>query len=343
MAQRQPLRRSSVTIHDVADKAGVSISTVSRALDPRRPTSSAAAERVRAVAAELGYRRDASAANLRRGQTGTVGVVVPRLSDPIMAVLYEELAAACERVGRFAVVATTGDDPAHQRSAVESLLDRSVDGLVLATARIDDPFADELVDAGVSHVLALRSSGRSLAAVADDVLGGYLAGRHLVDLGHRDIAVLAGPDYASTVVGRRAGFLSALAEAGVTLRPSWEVGGSFSMADGEEGCRRLMTEGTSTRPTAIFAMNDNTALGALSALLSLGFTVPGDVSLVGYNDVPFASRLPVPLTTVRVPFREIASTAIHLLLEGPDRDGERVLMAPPTLIPRASTARPRRG
>lgn len=337
---QSPRGNRAVTIRDVAERAGVSIATVSRVLDERRPSRSPNAERVRAAADALGYRRDASAANLRRGSTGTIGVVVPRLTDTVMAMLYEELAGACERLDRFAIVATTNDDPEHEQSAADSLLDRGVDGLVLATARTQDRFVDSLAARGVPHVLALRSSGTSLASLGDDVLGGYLAARHLIDLGHRDIGLIAGPEYASTVTGRIAGFRQALGEAGIRRRPEVEHLGSFSMEAGEEGCTRMMQSADARRPTAIFAMNDNTAVGALSALAQMNLRVPEQVSLIGYNDIPVASRLPVPLTTLRVPFRQIATSAVELLLQGPGRDGERVLTAPPTLIPRRSTAPP---
>ena len=225
-----------VTIRDVAQRAGVSISTVSRVLDGQRTSRSPNAERVRQVAVELCYPRDSSASNLRRGSTCTIRVVVPRLTDMVMAMLYEELAAACERLDLFAMVATTNDDPLTEQSAAESLLDRGVDGLVLATARTDDTFIYSLEQRAVPHVLALRASGTSLASLCDDVLGGYLAARHLIDLGHRDIGLIAAPGYASTVVVLIAGFHQAVDEAVISRRPDVEYLGSFSMQAGEDGC-----------------------------------------------------------------------------------------------------------
>lgn len=332
---------SAVTIRDVAARAGASIATASRALDERRPQSGPKADAVRKAAAELGYRRDAAASSLRRGTTGTVGVVVPRLTDLVMALLFEEIQGVCATKGLFALVTNTDDDPRNMRRAADMLLDRKVDGLILASARGDDEYTRELVDRGVNHVLALRQSGPSPAAVGDDWLGGYLAARHLIDLGHRNIGLIAGPPFASSVQLRTDGFHAALAEAGIDADPRTERAGSFSIEAGEQACSVLMRQRRG-RPSAIFAMNDNTALGVLGCLARMGLSVPDDVSVVGYNDIPLASRLPTPLTSVRVPFRDIARSALQLLEEPVRSNVGVVLKATPSLIPRATTARPRR-
>lgn len=330
-----------VTLHDVAAAAGVSKSTVSRILDERLPRSEGeTARRVRQIAAELGYMRDVAAASLRRGKTLTIGVVVPRLTDTVMAMLYEALAHAAARVGQFAIVATTDDAALADRTAAQSLLRRGVDGLVLCTARDGDDFPGELAARGVPFVLALRTDGRSLSSVGDDRLGGYLATRHLLDLGHRRIGVIAGPAYASSSAGRVAGYAQAMAEAGVEVDPAWVTGASFSIDAGAEAATALLS--LSAPPTAIFAVNDNTAIGAMSALRRLGLDIPGDVSLVGYNDIPIVSRLDTPMTTVRVPFDQIAAAALDLLTNGPAGEGDRVRVATPSLIPRRSTAAPPR-
>ncbi|MBQ2260488.1 MAG: LacI family DNA-binding transcriptional regulator [Loktanella sp.] len=329
-----------VTLLDVAKAAGVSKSTVSRVLDERFPTSNnESANRVREIAAKLGYVRDLSASNLRRGSTGQIGVIVPRLTDTVMAMLYEALAKAAAQNGQFTIVATTDDNPDAGRAAAEALIRRGVDGLILSTARIDDHFTDELRERGLPFVLALRHNGQSAAAIGDDPLGGYLATRHLLDLGHRRIGLITGPDYATSARGRLEGYCKALAEAGVPVLPALIVPSTFSIESGEIAAETLLN--MKDRPTAIFAVNDNTAIGALSAIASAGLSIPHDISLVGYNDIPIVSRLPVPLTTVKVPFDHIAEMALQLL-SSPQRGANRVRVATPSLIPRKSTSAPPR-
>jgi LacI family transcriptional regulator len=289
-------RQTRVTLHDVAAAAGVSKSTVSRILDERLPRSEGeTAKRVREVAIKLGYVRDGSAASLRRGKTMTIGMIVPRLTDTVMAMLYEALARACARSGRFAIVATTEDESQADRAAAQTLLQRGVDGLVISTARTGDDFPEQLTARGVPFVLALRTDGHSLSSISDDRLGGYLASRHLLDLGHRRIGLIAGPSYASSSRGRVEGYRRAMAEAGVDVDPALIVESSFGIDSGAEAAEALMR--LSPPPTALFAVNDNTAIGALSTLGRLGLAVPEDVSLVGYNDIPIVSRLPTPLTS----------------------------------------------
>jgi LacI family transcriptional regulator len=332
-------RPQRVNLHAVAAASGVSKSTVSRILDERLPRSdSETARRVRKIAEELGYVRDLSAASLRRGNTMTIGVIVPRLTDTVMAMLYEALAKACSRSGRFAIVATTDDLPQADRLAAESLLKRGVDGLILSTAREDDDFPDELVRRGVPYVLALRTDGHSPSSVGDDKLGGYLATRHLLDLGHRRIGVIAGPHYASSSRNRVEGYKQALIEADIVIDPDYIVPSTFGIDSGYDAVIKLMQ--LDPRPTAVFAVNDNTAIGAMSGLTKLGLSVPGDVSLVGYNDIPIVSHLPTPLTTLRVPFDQIASSALDLLSGENLAADDRIRVTAPTLIPRKSTASP---
>ncbi|WP_136587599.1 LacI family DNA-binding transcriptional regulator [Microbacterium hydrothermale] len=337
MADIETGERHIVTLKDVARASGVSISTVSRVLDDRIPrSSSATAARVRAVADDLGYRRNVSASSLRRGATATIGVLVPRLTDAVMALMFEAVERAARRRGYFAVVATCGDDADDERRATETLLGRGVDGLVLATARLDDALPASLRDDGVPHVLALRTDDLSPSVLGDDETGGYLAVRHLLDLGHRDIGIVTGPWFTSSGRDRRAGAERALREAGAPLRDERVLAVGYGLDHGIDAGRRLLD--APSPPTAVFAANDNLALGVSSVAQSLGMAVGRDLSLVGYNDIPLVSRLPVPLTSVHTHFDRIAETAFDLLLAAPG--GARIERVMPTLIPRSSTARP---
>lgn len=327
-----------VTLKDVAKAAGVSVSTASRVLDERLPASrTAAADRVRQAAIDLGYVRDPLASGLRRSGTSTIGVVVPRLTDTVMAMLYEEIAAAAAARGLFAVVATTQDQPEAERTAVQSLLHRRVDGVIRTTARTGSPLR---LEGDARQVLALRTDGIHPASIGDDHLGGYLATRKLIDHGHRRIGLIMGPEHATTAVQRRAGYRAALVEAGIEPDDRLMAGDAFSMEAGETAAHELLS--LPEPPTAIFAVNDNNAIGAMASAAARGLVIPDDLSIIGYNDIPVVSRLPVPLTTIREPFHHIARGAIDLLLDERAPAGEATtIVSTPTLIPRRSVAAPR--
>ncbi|MFF1382161.1 LacI family DNA-binding transcriptional regulator [Arthrobacter sp. NPDC058288] len=328
-----------VTLKDVAAASGVSISTASRALDERMTSRSASAAHVRKIAEELGYRRNSFASSLRRGETRTLGVLVPRLSDTVMALMFEELERAAAGRSYFAMVATSGDDPEDERRAAETLLDRNVDGLILATARLDDELPRLLRQRGVAHALVLRTDGESPSAIGDDEVGGYLAVRHLIDLGHRDIAVVTGPTFTSSAVARLAGARRALEEAGIQTPEEWLIAAGYGIENGYSAGESLLSVDRTRRPTAIFAANDNIAMGIMAAAHRAHVTVGEDLALVGYNDTPLAARLPTPLSSVRVPLDQIASTAIDLIVN-PGKE-PRIRKSMPALIPRASSGAPK--
>lgn len=336
----EPIARRVVTLRDIAEETGVSISTVSRVLDERTPTSrSNTAQKVRAAAESLGYRRNLSASVLRRGTTGTIGMIVPRLSDAVMALMYEALERAARSRGTFMIVATSGDDAAAEQRAADTLLDRNVDGLVLASVRIHDQLPERLRAAGVPHVLAIRTDGISPSSLGDDQVGGYLAVRHLLDLGHRDIALVTGPSFASSAIDRLTGARRAMDEAGIAVREDWVLGDGYRYEHGIAAAQTLFTPGGGP-PTAVFAANDNLALGVMTVAQQRGQTIGADLAVVGYNDTPIASQLPTPLTSVHTPFDQIAITAIDLLAN--PSQSNLINRAMPTLIPRASSGRPHR-
>ena len=315
-----------VTIVDVARVAGVSKSTVSRVLDERLPRSqNATAERVRKAAAELGYVRDPLASGLRRVGTSTIGVVVPHLTDTVMAMLYEEIAAAATTRGLFAVVASTNDDPDTERVAVRvtGAPPRRRAHPHHRPHRHPDP--TRTGRPSLPHVLALRTNDTSPASVGDDRLGAHLATRHLLDLGHRRIGLVSGPAYASTARNREAGYRDALTEAGVPVDETLIAGDSFTMQAGELAGRTLLDR--PDRPTAIFAVNDNNAIGVMAAAHALR---------------PERPRRPVPRRLQRHPRRQPApGTADHRPRALPTDRRERP-GTPPRSRQRRPTPHPRR-
>ncbi|OKX81064.1 LacI family DNA-binding transcriptional regulator [Corynebacterium glutamicum] len=328
----------AVTLKDIAEASSVSISTVSRILDDRYPPSQTEnAVRVRRIAEQLGYRRNVYASGLRRRESGLIGVLVPRLTDAVMSLMFEAIERAARSRGMFAIVSTCGDDADSQAEVVESLLDRNVDGIILATARVDDAIPERLRQRRLPHVLVLRSDNASPTVTGDDVLGGYLAARHLVDLGHTNISVVTGPTFTSSAHGRVNGARRALTEAGLDLPNDNVIFTGYGIEAGEDAAKDLLNR--ENRPTAIFAANDNLAIGVAHYAAQLDIKLGPDLSIVGYNDIPLVEKLSVPLTSVRVPFDHIAEKAVDMLRE--ENHHSTTTSFIPTLIPRKSTARPR--
>jgi len=332
--------RRDLTLADIAALAGVSRSAASRALDRDAPVKGVRADRVRQIAAEHGYVPNAWAANLRRQRTGLIGVVVPRLTDTAMAMLYEAVVEKAAARGYQATVVTTGDDPRKELERGRLLMSQRVDGFILTTARTDgaDPFLIELQERDVPYALAMRTDGTGPAALTDDVLGGRLATRHLVEQGHRRIAYVGGPAHASSSQNREAGYREAMAEAGLPVPPELAHHSDFSIESGVEIGQRLLA--LAHVPTAVFTANDSLAMGVMFAAQRAGIAIPGRLSIVGYADTPIAARLGVPLSSVRVPFGDLASDALDLLLGGEAGDAPGVRLSAPSLIIRESVAPP---
>ncbi|MDV6272509.1 LacI family DNA-binding transcriptional regulator [Rhodococcus erythropolis] len=342
------------TLREIADQAGVHISTASRVLRQPEPADgwSDSALRVRQVAEKLGYQPNLWAASLRTRKTTTIGVVMPRLTDVVVATMFQGIEEAATAAGYSVLLSSPPDDLDAQRKAVEFLASRQVDGLMLSSVHLPGTdFVDSLPLRSLPILLlnrhtdpATTSANRSLPFVSlpfvsgDDRLGGYLAGKHLLDCGYRDLGVIAGPDHASTSRERVAGFRDALAEAGLELPPHRIVKSEFEVQGGVEAAATLL--GGDSRPDAVFTVSDTIAIGVLGVARDLGLSIPDDLALVGYNDIPVVSQLPVPLTTVRSPARKIGATGLeHLLALIAGRNVESVKL-PVELIVRASTRKP---
>ncbi|GED84218.1 LacI family DNA-binding transcriptional regulator [Streptomyces sp. 6-11-2] len=331
--------RAPVTLAQIARQAGVHVSTVSRALSPdesvRGGVATDTATVIRALAEELGYQRDPAGAALRTGRSRMLGVLVPRLTDIVLATIYEGIDAAAAAAGYHTVVANTGDDPELQRRRADALLARRVDGLVLGDARSDSDLVAELARQHIPLVLVSRRLPGRISVTTDDVLGGRLAAEHLLELGHRRVAVVAGEPYASTGAERTQGFLDAYAEAGLPVPESHVVRSRFDVPGGRAAAERLLA--LRPRPTAVFAVNDFAAIGVMAAVRDAGLTVGRDVAIVGYNDVPLAAALPVSLTSVSSPMYrmgEVAATTLVNMLNGKPGRSRRLR---PALMARTST------
>lgn len=307
-----------VTLQDVAHTAGVSITSASRSLHgvskgARAPSASTVA-RVQAAAARLGYTRDQMASGLRTRQSRLLGVLVPRLSDYVLATIYEGIEDAADAAGYRTVVANTHDKQDEQRDRTEVMLDHRVDGLIFGDAHSDGEFVDELEHRGVPFVLVNRRAGDHPSITCDDVTGGRIAAEHLIELGHTQMAVLAGEPYASTGRDRTHGFLQRCQQAGLAVADRWVVEGPFHTRGGRAAMQRVLDE-PGEPPTAVFAVNDFAAIGAMGAIRDAGLRVGYDIAVVGFNDVALAAELPIPMTTLASPMEEMGRGAVTLLLQ----------------------------
>jgi LacI family transcriptional regulator len=331
------------TLRDVADSAGVHPATASRALNPetRRLVNTDTAERVIRAAASLGYRPNPIARSLKTSRSTSVGLVIPDLTNPLFPPIVRGIEDVLGPAGYNAWIVNTDNDPDRERAQIESLRFRQVEGLIVATARLEHPFLEGLAADGLPLVLVNRRTARGdiPSVTADDAAGVALAMRHLVDLGHRRIAHLAGPQDTSTGRTRASTFRQALADHNLPDEPRLRVEcASWTEAAGAQGLRQLLDAGADC--TAILAGNDLIALGCYDGLAERGARCPDDISIVGFNDMPYADKLNPPLTTVRIPHYAIGVEGAQLLLDrlrGPHRHTRSVLL-PLTLVVRGSTA-----
>ena len=334
---------SRVSLSDVAREAGVHTSTASRALNPetRSLVNDATLARVSEAAERLGYRPNRVARGLRTNKTLTIGIVVPDLENPLFPPLVRGAEAALGAAGYSLLVGNTDNELAHTEAVIAALIDRRVDGLILATAQLDTAPETEVRDTGTPVVLVNRAaSDHSIPAVVgvDDV-GIGLAVDHLVELGHTEIGHVAGPERLSTGAGRAAAFRAHMTQRGLANDHIVFAEG-FQIPPGESAGAFLLER--VPQLTAIVAANDLLALGTMRAAAAAGRRVPKDLSVTGYNDMPFVDMMNPPLTTVRVPARKMGQKAAEVLLSliaGSTEDEGTVEFAP-TLTVRGSTGPP---
>jgi len=339
---------AKVTLRDVARLAGVHAATASRALnaETRSLVRSETAARVEDAARVLGYRPDHLARSLKTRRSSSVGVVVPDLTNPLFPPIVRGIEDYLTPKGYVALLGNTDNDDDRERRVIEGMRDRYIDGLVVATARRHNPLLVEASRNGLPIVLVNRVVDDHLlpSVSVDDPLGARQAVAHLVGLGHRHIAHIAGPQEISTGYGRYRGYLGGMEAAGIAVGPHDVVfAETFSEAEGYRCARKLI--GRRQAPTAIVAGNDMIALGVLRALADAGRSCPDDVSLVGFNDMPFMDRITPPLTTVRLPHYDVGAAAAQLLLERLADPGVpvKILYLPPELVVRSSATPPRPG
>lgn len=319
-----------MTLKDLARLAGVHPSTVARVLndDPRQRVSEEVRARILALAREQGYQPNHLARSLRTKRSFVIGTVIPDIANPFFAILFRGIEDAMAARGYNVIMANTDDELAREQGSIAMLRGRQVDGLLLATARREDPAIDALSAGGFPFVMVNRHtdpiSGNTV--VPDDYSGATAAVEHLIDLGHCRIAHITGSDEMSTGHTRARGYVDTLQRRHLPVDPDLIVRGNFRESGGYEATQLLL--GLAHPPTAIFAVNDLAAVGALRAIEEAGLHVPGDISIVGFNDISTVLGTTRLLTTVHLPLNEMGRAAAERLLAQITNE----MMAPEPLV-----------
>ncbi|MFG2227597.1 LacI family DNA-binding transcriptional regulator [Streptomyces sp. NPDC048644] len=328
-----------VTLKDVARASGCSVATVSRVLAGTRPVGAETARRVRDAAERLGYRPNHVARALRSRSTGTVGLVLPQITNPFFPALVRELEHALHAEGRALLLADCDDDPETEAARIGALLDRQVDALLVVPAdeRRSRP-AVAAAAARVPLVLLDRGCGAGVAdsVAVDNAAGMTLVLDHLAATGRRRPCFVGVAGTASTAVERHAAYEAGIGALGPDVPRRAELG-DFSVAWGRAAADRLWP----SRPDALVCANDLIAAGALQQLRRLGADVPGEVAVTGFDDIPLAGLADPALTTVRQPVAELAAEAARLLARRPSAAApaaRRAVRLAPRLVVRGSSA-----
>lgn len=339
------MAKRKVNIKDVAARAEVHPSTISRVMNPetRSMVSERVAERVTRIAGEMGYTRSPLASGLRTGRSFTIGVIIPDLSNPMFPPIVRGIERTLEAEGYIAILADSDNSQKSERAIFDSMKSRRIDGLILATAHIEDPIVEDCIEEQLPVVLVNRTIDTHdvTEVINNDELGIQLAVSHLIELGHKQIAFLGGPQNTSTGRDRYRAFRNLADNGQFELDPDLCAScTAFTEAAGHTSMLGILD---CNKPfSAVVAANDLLALGCYDALEERGVSCPGDVSVTGFNDMPFVDRFSPPLTSLHIPHDELGVRAANLLLaEIRNSDAPRTtIRLDPVLVVRGSTAAP---
>lgn len=327
------------TIRQVAQRAGVSYTTVSHVINNTRFVSEETRARVLAAMDELNFRPNAVAQSLRSGRTNTIGLILPDSANPFFAEISRGIEDEAFKLGYSVILCNSERDPRKEQLYIEVLTKKQVDGIIfVATGEREDALHLLLRQEIPAVVVDRDFPGIEIDAVlTDNRQGGYLATRHLIELGHRRIACVCGPSHITPSAERLTGFRDALLEAGLGFDESLILRGDYHPDSGRVAASVLLNR--PDPPSALFLCNDLMAIGAMRAAMQAGWRIPEDLSIVGFDDIEFASYTNPPLTTIAQPKAEVGYRAAHLLVDrlaDKNRPFQRIIL-PTRLIFRESS------
>ncbi|MFJ5223046.1 LacI family DNA-binding transcriptional regulator [Streptomyces sp. NPDC088400] len=334
----------TVGIKDVARLAGVSVGTVSNVLNRPEKVSEQTRVRVRAVIDQLGFVRSETARQLRVGTSRILAILVLDMANPFFVAVAKGAERAAREAGLGVMLCNSAGSSAEEAEYLSLFAEQRVRGVLLTPADTTGRNVREFARQNIPYVHVDRAvpAAEGCSVSVDDVAGGALAVRHLLAAGHRSITYISGPMFLPQCRDRRTGALAALREAGLPEEALRQVESArLDVASGIDAGARLL--GLAQRPTAVFCANDLLALGVLQAMYGAGVDVPGDVSIVGYDDIEFAAAAVVPLTSVRQPADAMGRAAAEMLMDETGQDTEhhthRSVVLQPELVVRSSTRR----
>ncbi len=327
------------TMKDIARLAGVSTSTVSHVINKSRFVSDEIAERVNNAAQQLNYAPSALARSLKMNRTKTIGMLVTTSTNPFFGEVVKGVERSCYHQGYNLILCNTEGDNQRMKASINTLLQKRVDGLLLMCSTLEGERLD-VFDRYPDIPIVVMDWGPILFAsdkIQDNSLqGGYMAAKHLIESGHKEIGCITGPLIRHQAQMRYEGYKRALAEAGIAINPDWIVESDFECEGGYQAFEKLYQRGK--LPSALFVSNDMMAMGVIQAASQRGLRVPDDLSLIGYDDVHIAKFMTPALTTIHQPKYRLGKAAVDTLLyrlENPDTTAQ-VVQLEPTLVARSS-------
>ena len=327
-----------ITIHDIAEKAHVSISTVSRVLNNNNHVAEGKRRVVMQVIKELNYKPNSFAQGLASGQSMTIGILTQRISSPIYDTILFGILQGIDGSGYLSLFADGNWDPVIEKKSIQTFTERNVDGLIILGGKLSPEFL-----LSVAEMVPTILIGRYIPALSnqclrlDDYQGAYLATQHLIDLGHKQIAHITGLVTHPDARERLNGYSQALIDAGIEPNQDLVIDGDYTEASGLMAIEMLLTRKHVF--SAIFAANDQMAFGARLALYRRGIRIPEDVSIIGFDDQVTSAYVTPPLTTIHFPAMEMGITAGKAILGLIKGEEYTLPVFQPTLSPRESTAR----